>query len=84
MSEDSTLFTDSLFTLKNLYDQKLDKIESLESQIRTLTEQKEQSKKCLDMICNLIISAKWYQADNIRLSDIDIQLIKDTKSILNM
>ena len=79
-----TLFTDSLFTLKNLYDQKLDKIESLESQIRTLTEQKEQSEKCLNMFCNLIISAKWYQADSIRLDDIDIQLIKDTKSILNM
>ena len=53
-------------------------------EVAALKEQKEQSLKCIDMFCDLILSANWYMSDSIRLVDIDIQLIKDTKSILNM
>lgn len=53
-------------------------------EVAALKEQKEQSLKCIDMFCDLILSTNWYKSDSIRLEDIDIQLIKDTKSILNM
>ena len=53
-------------------------------EVAALKEQKEQSLKCIDMFCGLILSANWYKSDSIRLEDIDIQLIKDTKSILSM
>ena len=76
--------TDLLYTIKNMHESNLQKIDNLESQIMTLTEQKEQSEKCIKMFCDLILSAKWYQADSIRVEDIDLELIKDTRSILQM
>lgn len=82
MTEDN--FSDLFFSVKNMYENKLKIIDNLESQVRVLTEQKEQADKCLKMVCELILSANWYKSDNIRLEDIDIQLLKDTRSILNM
>lgn len=73
--------TEDITELLNSLNKAID-IQKIE--VAALKEQKEQSLKCIDMFCDLILSANWYKSDSIRLVDIDIQLIKDTKSILNM
>ena len=73
--------TEDITELLNSLNKAID-IQNIE--VAALKEQKEQSLKCIDMFCELILSANWYKSDSIRLEDIDIQLIKDTKSILNM
>ena len=73
--------TEDITELLNSLNKAID-IQNIE--VAALKEQKEHSLKCIDMFCDLILSANWYKSDSIRLEDIDIQLIKDTKSILSM
>lgn len=73
--------TENITELLNSLNKAID-IQNIE--VAALKEQKEQSLKCISMFCDLILSANWYKSDSIRLVDIDIQLIKDTKSILSM
>ena len=73
--------TEDITELLNSLNKAID-IQNIE--VAALKEQKEHSLKCIDMFCGLILSANWYKSDSIRLEDIDIQLIKDTKSILSM
>ena len=73
--------TEDITELLNSLNKAID-IQNIE--VAALKEQKEQSLKCISMFYDLILSANWYKSDSIRLDDIDIQLIKDTKSILNM